>query len=198
MDGGNWKNRIVVGITGASGAIYGYRLLNQLATAGKEVHAIISEPGEELLSMELGIGRDEVAKIVNCIYTNGDMKSPLSSGSFLFNSMVIAPCSMKTLGAIASGISSALIPRVAEVCLKENRRLILVPRETPLSLVHIKNMETAAMAGATILPAMPGFYHEPKTVESMVDHVVGKILDQLGVEHDIFRRWGGDPGNRDT
>ena len=198
MDGDTWKNRIVVGITGASGAVYGYRLVKHLAALGKEVQVILSEPGEELLSMELGIGSEEIAELAHSIYTNRDMKSPLSSGSYLFNSMVIAPCSMKTLGAIASGISSALIPRVAEVCLKEKRRLILVPRETPLSLIHIRNMETAAMAGATILPAMPGFYHEPGTVDSLVDHVVGKILDQLGIEHDLFKRWGGDYNSRDT
>jgi len=198
MDGDSWKNRIVVGITGASGAVYGYRIVKHLAASGREVHAILSEPGQELLSMELGIGPEEIAEIAHGIYTNRDMKSQLSSGSYLFNSMVIAPCSMKTLGAIASGVSSALIPRVAEVCLKEKRRLILVPRETPLSLVHIRNMETAAMAGATILPAMPGFYHGPSTVESLVDHVVGKVLDQLGVEHDLFKRWGDDHRSRDT
>ena len=198
MDGETWKNKIVVGITGASGAVYGYRLVKVLVGSGKEVHVIISEPGEELLSMELGVGRRDIADMAHRVYTNHEMKSPLSSGSHLFGAMVIAPCSMKTLGSIASGMSSALIPRVAEVCLKERRQLILVPRETPLSLVHIRNMERAALAGATILPAMPAFYHGPKTVESMVDHVVGKILDQLGVEHDLFKRWGGDPGSRDS
>jgi len=198
MDGDTWKNEIVVGITGASGAIYGYRLVKVVVEAGKEVHVILSGAGEQLLSMELGIGRSEIEDIAHRVYTNRDMDSPLSSGSHLFGSMVIAPCTMKTLGAIASGISSALIPRVAEVCLKEKRQLILVPRETPLSLVHIRNMEKAALAGATILPAMPAFYHDPKTVESMVDHVVGKILDQLGIAHDLFKRWGEDPGSRDS
>jgi 4-hydroxy-3-polyprenylbenzoate decarboxylase len=198
MDGDTWKNKIVIGITGASGSIYGYRLVKVLAQAGKEIHVILSDPGEQLLSMELGIGRSEIEKIAHRLYTNREMDSPLSSGSHLFNSMVIAPCTMKTLGAIASGISSSLIPRVAEVCLKENRKLILVPRETPLSLVHIRNMEKAALAGATILPAMPAFYHNPKTMESMVDHVVGKILDQLGIDHGLFKRWGEDPDSRDS
>lgn len=191
MDGEEWRSRIVVGITGASGAAYGYELVKALAERGKEVHLILSSRGEELLSLELGLPKAQLAKFAHRMYANDEMTSPLSSGSHKFDSMAIVPCSMRTLASIASGSSDALIPRVAEVCLKEHRRLILVPRETPLSLIHIRNMETLALSGATILPAMPAFYPRPKTVEDMTRFVVGKILDQLGIEHDLFTRWSG-------
>jgi len=191
MDGEEWKNRIVVGITGASGAAYGCELVKALAERGKEVHLILSSRGEEILAMELGLSKAQLAKFAHRVYGNDEMASPLSSGSYRFDSMVIAPCSMRTLASIASGSSDALIPRVAEVCLKERRRLILVPRETPLSLIHIRNIETLAMSGATILPAMPAFYPRPKTLQDIIMFVVGKILDQLGIEHDLFTRWSG-------
>lgn len=191
MAGEKWKNRIVIGITGASGAVYGYELTKNLTSLGKEVHLIISSSGEQLVSMELGIGRDELAEIAHRVYSNDEMDSPLSSGSYRFDSVVIAPCSMRTLAAIASGNSDTLVTRVAEVCLKERRRLVLVPRETPLSLIHIRNMMDLTQAGATILPAMPGFYHNPKAISDMVSFVVGKVLDQLGIDHDLFKRWEG-------
>ncbi len=193
MDGEESRNRIVVGMTGASGAAYGYELVKALHERGREVHLIVSPRGEEILSLELGIPKAKLAKLAYRLYANDEMTSPLSSGSFVFDSMVIAPCSMRTLASIASGSSDALIPRVAEVCLKERRRLILVPRETPISLIHIRNMETLALSGATILPAMPAFYPRPETVQDMVRFVVGKILDQLGIDHSLFTRWAGDP-----
>ncbi len=191
MDGEEWRNRIVVAITGASGATYGCEVVKALAERGKEVHLILSSRGQEILAMELGLSRTQLAKFAHRMYGNDEMTSPLSSGSYRFDSMVIVPCSMRTLASIASGSSDALISRVAEVCLKERRRLIIVPRETPLSLIHIRNMETLALSGAVILPAMPAFYPRPKTVQDMVIFVVGKILDQLGVEHDLFTRWSG-------
>jgi 4-hydroxy-3-polyprenylbenzoate decarboxylase len=183
----------VLGITGASGVVYGCELAKALVERGKEVHLVVSDPGWDLISMELGLDRSELEGLVHRVYDAIEMDSPLSSGSYLFDSMAIVPCSMRTLGAIASGSSGSLIPRVAEVCLKERRRLVLVPRETPLSLTHIRNMETLTLAGAVILPAMPGFYHDPHTIQDLVNHVVGKIMDQLGIEHDIFKRWTGPP-----
>ena len=191
MGGRGWENRIVVGITGASGVVYGYELVKALAQREKEVHLILSDPGRQLLSMELGDEAGDISRLVTHVYGNDEMESPLSSGSYPFEAMVVAPCSMRTLGSIAAGISDRLIPRVAEVCLKERRPLILVPRETPLSLIHIRNMEAVTMAGAVVLPAMPGFYHEPESITDLVHHVVGKILDQLGVENEMFKRWSG-------
>lgn len=198
VDGGEWQDRIVVGITGASGVVYGYELVRALADKGKEVHLIISDPGRELLSMELGINPGELAQFAERVYGNDEMGSPLSSGSYPFQSMAVVPCSMRTLAAISAGNSDRLIPRVAEVCLKERRRLVLVPRETPLSLTHLRNMESVTMAGAVVLPAMPGFYHQPRSLMDLVHHVVGKILDQLQVENDMFKRWSGLPRRPDS
>jgi 4-hydroxy-3-polyprenylbenzoate decarboxylase len=188
---------MVVGMTGASGAVYGYELVKALAERGKEVHLILSSCGEQLLSLELGLGRDDLTKHAHAVYSNHEMDSPMSSGSFIFPAMVVAPCSMRTLGAIASGISDTLISRVAEVCLKERRRLVVVPRETPLSLIDIRNMESVTLAGATVLPAAPAFYHRPESIQDVVSYVVGKVLDQLGVEHDLFSRWEGVPRTPD-
>ncbi len=193
MVGDDWSRRIVVGITGASGATYGHRLIGALAEARREIHVILSNCGEELLRIELGIGRNDLATMAHRIYSNDDMTAPLASGSYRFDSMVIAPCSMRTIAAIASGDSGCLMSRVAEVCLKERRRLVLVPRETPLNLLHIRNMETLTLAGATVLPAMPAFYPRPVSVDDMVSFIVGKIMDQLQIEHNLFRRWEGAP-----
>jgi len=123
------------------------------------------------------------------VYKQGDLAAAISSGSFLTMGMVIAPCSMRTLGALASGVTGDLVSRAGDVCLKEGRRLVLVPRETPLNLIHVRNMETMLLAGATILPPVPAFYHRPKTIDDLLDHTVGKILDQFSIDHDLFRRW---------
>lgn len=199
MDGENWRNRIVVAITGASGVIYGYELVKTLSQMEKEIHLILSPSGRELLSLELGLLPDDLSGYVKRLYSNDEMSSALSSGSNKFGSMVVAPCSMHTLASIASGDSSTLVSRAADIALKEGRRLVLVPRETPLNLIHIRNMETVTLAGATVLPAMPAFYHKPETVSDMVSFVVGKILDRLGIENDLFKRWQGvdhKSGNR--
>lgn len=182
--------RVIVGLTGASGAIYGYRLVEKLHESKAEVIIVASDLALGLLKLETGIDGNRLSKFGK-VYGNGDMMSPMASGSYPFEAMVVAPCSMKTLACIANGISSSLIERSAEVALKEGRKLVLVTRETPLSIIDIKNMLSAAEAGAVVLPACPGFYHKPKTMDDLVNHVVGKVLDQLGVKHNLFKRWNG-------
>lgn len=181
--------KVIVGITGATGTIYGYRLLQSLKERGVETATIISEYATKILQIEDAKSVEDLAEFGE-LYSSTDLMAPTASGSCRFDAMVIAPCTMKTLAEVANGLSSNLISRTADVALKERRKLILVTRETPLSLVHIKNMWKATSAGAVVLPASPGFYHKPKTIEGLVDYVVGKVLDQLGIEHDLFRRWG--------
>jgi len=183
--------RLVIAITGCSGVIYGVRLLEVCRKLGVETDLIVSQAAEKLLKLELGKNVEDIRKLAARNYPQDDLAAPLASGSVKTDGMVIAPCSMKTLGAIASGIADNLITRAADVTLKEGRPLVLVPRETPLNLIHLENMVRLKLAGATILPAMPGFYHKPKEISEMVDFIVGKILDALGVEHKLYRRWQG-------
>jgi 4-hydroxy-3-polyprenylbenzoate decarboxylase len=181
--------KVVVALTGASGAIYGYRLLEKLYEAKVELIIIASDVALEILKRETGINGKALSRFGK-VYGDGDMTAPTASGSYIFDAMVVVPCSMKTLACVANGVSSSLTARTADVTLKERRKLVLVTRETPLSLVHIRNMMGATEAGAVVLPACPGFYHRPRTLEGLVDHVVGKVLDQLGIKHNLFRRWG--------
>jgi len=208
MSDGNKSLPLVLAITGASGAVYGVRLLEVLVEHGYEVHLIVSPSGVAVMKQELGrtihldsfdpqsilpVGAaDKAASQVRYHHYQDFMTAP-ASGSFLTGGMIVCPCSGSTLSGIAHGGSNNLIQRAADVHLKERRKLILVPRETPLSLIHIDNMRRAAEAGAIILPAMPGWYHGVKTVQDLVDFVVARILDQLGIEHDLMRRWGGTP-----
>ncbi len=178
----------VVGITGASGVIYGARLLEMLP---RRKTVICSREGFQLLEMEAGIDQTHLYALADDHYDNDDMFSPLASGSVPFDAFVIAPCSMSTMSKIACGIADNLITRVASVALKERRKLVLVIRETPLSSIHLGNLERLALAGATIMPASPAFYPEPRQVSDMVDFVVGKVLDQLSVKHDLYKRWSG-------
>ncbi len=178
----------VVGITGASGVIYGVRLLRTLPFR-KTV--ICSDEALELLKLEAGIDKADIDRLADDSYDNDDLFSPLASGSVPFDAMVIAPCSMSTMSKISCGIADNLITRVASVALKERRRLVLLIRETPLSSIHLGNLERLALAGATIMPASPAFYPEPKNVQDMVDFVVGRVLDQLSVKHDLYKRWSG-------
>ena len=193
---------IVVGITGASGAPYAVRLLQQLAAAHRPVSLIVSKFGMRLLETEVGIGsmdalRTAVGKDAwdSCIetYSNDDRGAPPASGSALTSGMIVCPCSMGTLSAISVGASRSLIERAADVTLKERRKLVLVPRETPLSAIHLANMLRLTRAGAVIMPAAPGFYHKPKQVSDLVDFVVARMLDQLGVEQKLVSRWAGEP-----
>ncbi|MEM4161165.1 MAG: UbiX family flavin prenyltransferase [Thermoplasmata archaeon] len=182
--------KAVVGITGASGAIYGYRLVEVLSSLKQEVFLVVSEHGEKVLEYEVGEKWVEVKKKVRATYTNNHLSAAIASGSAKFDACIVVPCSMNTLAKIAHGIADNLITRTASVCLKERRPLVLVPRETPLSRIQIEAMLKACDAGAVILPAMPGFYGNPKSVDELVDFIVGRILDVLGIENKIYGRWG--------
>jgi len=198
----NLEKKIIVAICGASGVIYGIRLLKALLERPVQVKLIISNAGEEVLKHETnyngtvfksflkteGIELHPEAKLER--YQPNDLFAPPASGSFRHSGMVIAPCSMKTLGTISSGIADDLIQRAADVCLKEKRPLILIPRETPLNLIHLKNMCRAAQAGATIMPPSPSFYFQPKTINELVDTVIARILDHIGIRQNIARQWG--------
>ncbi|MEW6659442.1 MAG: UbiX family flavin prenyltransferase [Thermodesulfobacteriota bacterium] len=183
-------NRYVVAVTGASGMIYARELCRYFATRPDlELHAVISAAGEQVLSLELGLTPAALAP--RAIWHQvDDFASPLASGSFRARAMVVIPCTMGSLGAIAQGVGRHLIHRAGEVFLKEKRPLILVVRETPLSLIHLQNLTRAATAGATIFPACPGFYHLPQTLEELARQLVGRILDHLGLEHQLGSRWG--------
>jgi 4-hydroxy-3-polyprenylbenzoate decarboxylase len=185
-----YLNRYVVALTGASGMIYARELLAYFNTRPDlELHAMISGAGEQVLALELGVAAPELAP--GAIWHRvDDFTSPLASGSFRARAMVVVPCSMGSLGAIAQGVGRHLIHRAGEVFLKERRPLILVVRETPLSLIHLRNLVRASEAGATIFPASPGFYHRPQDLADLARQFAGRILDHLGLEHQLTRRWG--------
>ena len=178
--------KTIIAITGCSGVIYGARLVELLK--GDRV-LIVSKTGKKILEQEVGPIFARLKISVDELYDDDDLFAPVSSGSQLFNAMVIVPCSQSTLAKIASGIADTLITRVAAVALKEGRRLILVPRETPLSAIMLENELKLSRLGVTILPANPAFYHSPKKIEDLVDFVVGKVLDQLGQHHKLYKRW---------
>ncbi|MBM7094656.1 MULTISPECIES: UbiX family flavin prenyltransferase [Alteribacter] len=193
------KRIFTVGITGASGAVYGVRFVNTLLRAGHRVHLIVSQAGWQVFYHELNEDTsDRNACLERLFETDRDLhihslqdfSAPIASGSYQNDGMIIIPCSMGTLAKIAQGISSNLLERTADVMLKERRPLVIVPRETPLHSIHLGNMKTIGDMGGTIVPAMPGFYHQPKTMDDLINFVVGKVLDQLQVEHDLFTRWG--------
>jgi len=183
--------RLVVAMTGASGVVYGVRLLEVLRDKNVEVYLVISEAAERVIVHELGMSREDVEKLADHVYDVDDLGAPIVSGSFKTDGMVVIPCSMKTLAGIAHGYADNLVLRAADVTLKEKRRLVLVPRETPLSVVHLRNMLELAKMGVVVVPAMPAYYHKPRSVSDLVDYVVGKVLDCLGLEHELFRRWLG-------
>ncbi len=194
---------VVVAVTGASGAPYAVRLLEALAAAGRDVWLIVSSHGWRLLDTESNVGslaelRERVggaawdARVT--VFDDGDRGARPASGSARAAGMVVCPCSMGTVAAIAAGTSRSLVERAADVALKERRPLVLVPRETPLSAIHLENMLRVTRAGAVVLPAAPGFYHRPAGIAELVDFVVARVLDQLGVEHAVGRRWGDAEG----
>jgi 4-hydroxy-3-polyprenylbenzoate decarboxylase len=184
--------RIVVGITGASGAIYGVRLLERLHTRGNvELHLILTRSGEKTLFLETGQIAADLKKLADYSYSLEDISSRLASGSYPTDAMVVAPCSIHTMSAIATGISSNLLVRAADVTLKERRKLILMVRESPFHLGHLRNMTQLAEMGAIIAPPIPGFYHRPQTVIDLVDHSVERVLDLLGLPDAGARRWEG-------
>lgn len=185
--------RVIVAISGASGAIYGLRLLERLRSRpGVEIHLILTRAGEKTLFLETGKVAAEVKKLADYWYPLGDIGCRLASGSYPTDAMVVAPCSIHTMSAIATGISSNLVVRAADVVLKEKRKLILLVRESPFHLGHLRNMTALAEMGAIIAPPIPGFYHQPKTVMDIVDHSVDRVLDLLGLPDASVRRWQGE------
>jgi polyprenyl P-hydroxybenzoate/phenylacrylic acid decarboxylase-like protein len=191
------RPRLVVGVSGASGPRLAWVLLRALRELGSvETHLVLSPGASRTIELELDEPRSALEALADAVHAPGDLAAPLSSGSFPTAGMVVIPCSMRTLAAVATGITTDLLTRAADVCLKERRRLVLVPRETPLSLVHLRNMETVTLAGATVLPPVPAFYHRPRSIDDLLAHTAGKVLDQFGIAHDLYRRWAGDPGGR--
>ncbi|MEY8750853.1 UbiX family flavin prenyltransferase [Alkalicoccobacillus gibsonii] len=192
----------IVGMTGASGGIYGIRLVQELLGTGHDVHLVLTEATWQVFQAEMKLdisNRDQVLdELFNerqenlHVYDLHNYAAPIASGSFRTKGMIVIPCSMGSLSGMAIGASGNLIERAADVMLKEKRPLVIVPRETPLHQIQLENMLTLSKAGATILPAMPGFYHNPTTMEELIDFVVGKALDVLGVEHELFKRWGSE------
>ncbi|MGC8606891.1 MAG: UbiX family flavin prenyltransferase [Vulcanisaeta sp.] len=185
--------KIVVGITGASGVIYGVRFLETVRkySTNTEIHLVMSNTAINIIKHEVGLDGESLSRLADRVYGEDELGAPIASGSFKHDGMVIIPCSMKTLASIAHGITDNLISRAADVTLKERRKLILVIRETPLNLVHIKNMELVTLAGAIVMPAAPAFYNKPRTIDDMVNFIVGRVLDLLGIENELYRRWGG-------
>lgn len=180
--------KLVVAVTGASGAIYAQRLLDNLDARRHTIHLVLSDYARQVIREELGRDLRADRRVIRH-RGNSSMHVPFVSGSARFDAMVIIPCSMGTLGRIAHGTSDDTISRAADVFLKEHRKLILVPRESPYNLVHVRNMAAAIEAGATVLPASPGFYHHPKTIPQLVDSIVARVLDHLGIEHRLVQRW---------
>lgn len=185
------RRRLIVAITGSSAPHLGFVLLKVLqAIDSVESHLIISRGAELSIKHEMSIDPAQFRLLADVTHDPSDLGAPVSSGSFKTMGMVVIPCSMRTLSAIATGNTTDLISRAADVCLKERRRLVLVTRETPLNLIHIRNMETVTLAGGTILPPVPAFYHEPRTIEDLLSQTAGKALDQFDIPHDLYRRWG--------
>ncbi len=184
--------KIVIGINGASGVIYGIRLLEVLSRISNiETHLIISPAGEQTIAIETGLKPDDVKGLADHSYRIDDIGACIASGSFMSDGMIIAPCSMKTLSAIANSYADNLMTRAADVVLKERGKLVLLVRETPLHLGHLRNMLRAARLGGIIMPPVPAFYHKPGSVQDIIDHTVGKVLDLFRIEHRLYERWGG-------
>ncbi len=182
--------RIIVGITGASGVIYGIRLLEVLRDLKVEAHLILTEAAQKNIQIETSFTVEDVEGLAYEVHDVRDLAAPVSSGSFVTSGMVVAPCSIKTLSAIAHSYNDNLLVRAADVTLKERRRLVLLVRETPLHLGHLELMAQVARLGGVIMPPVPAFYHRPRSVEEIVDQTVGKVLGLFGIETDLFRRWG--------
>jgi flavin prenyltransferase len=185
------KARIIIGITGASGAIYGVRLLKILQPLAVETHLVMSRSARTTLSQELALRANEVADLADVVHNSDNIGASIASGSFQTLGMVIAPCSIRTLSEITTGVTSTLMSRAADVVLKERRRLVLMVRETPLHLGHLRSMVAATEMGAIVFPPVPAFYAHPASLEEMVDHSIGRVLDLFGLETNIVRRWEG-------
>ena len=184
---------LVVAITGATGVIYGVEMLRVLKELGQETHLILSEAAVLSLSIETEYTVEQVKDLATVVYNNKDVGAAVASGSFRTRGMIVAPCTIKTLSAIANSFTYNLVVRAADVCLKEKRTLVLMVRETPLHKGHLELMSRAADCGATILPPMPAFYHKPQTIMDIIHQSIGKALDHVGIEHQLFTRWSGRP-----
>ncbi|WP_207259836.1 UbiX family flavin prenyltransferase [Desulfovibrio sp. Huiquan2017] len=185
------SKRIILAVSGASGSLYAASLIKGLVNRDDvELHVIISDAARKVLALETDLQPDALTRGAAGVHAPDDITAPPASGSWKHDGMIICPCSMATMSAVATGFGHTLIHRAADVALKERRKLILVPRETPLSAIHLQNMLTATRAGAIILPASPGFYQRPATIADLTDQVAGKVLDQLDIPHTLFRRWG--------
>jgi 4-hydroxy-3-polyprenylbenzoate decarboxylase len=190
--------RLIVGVTGASGAPYAIRMLEALRDTAIETHLVLTDTARRVALLETGRTPEQVESLASFSYFNEDLEAPIASGSFQTLGMAVVPCSIRSLSAIAHCQTETLLVRAADVILKERRRLVLVVRETPLHLGHLRLMTTVTEYGAVVLPPAPGFYHGPQKLEDIVDHIVGKILDQFGVEHALYRRWEGGDGSGRT
>ena len=189
--------RLIVGISGASGAIYGVRLLQHARDAGIETHLVLSAAGVLNAQQELGMKRGDIEALASQVHAARDIGAAIASGSFQSIGMVIAPCSMKTLAAVAHGLADSLMSRAADVCLKERRRLVLLAREAPLNLAHIRNMEAVTLMGGIIFPPVPALYQKPASIEQMVDHTLARVFDLFGIETGLAARWSGVIGAED-
>ena len=191
------SKRLIIGISGASGVIYGARLLEVLKDSDYETHLIISESGKLNFEIETEYKTEDVEAMADVVYDHKNMAGALASGSFITGGMIVVPCTIKTLSGIANSYNENLIVRSADVTLKEKRKLVLVVRETPLHKGHLRLMTMAADMGAHILPPVPSFYHQPKNIEDIIDQTIGKIFDYLGIQHDLFKRWGENKKNKE-
>jgi 4-hydroxy-3-polyprenylbenzoate decarboxylase len=184
--------RIVIAITGATGAVYGVRLLQVLKeTPNVETHLVVSDAAVLTLHQETGLQRKEVEALADVVHRQHNIGASIASGSFQSDGMIIAPCSMKTLASVAHGLSDNLVARAADVVLKERRRLVLMVRETPFNLAHLRNMTAVTEMGGIIFPPLPSFYHQPQSIADMVDHTVARVLDLFGMENQLAPRWNG-------
>jgi 4-hydroxy-3-polyprenylbenzoate decarboxylase len=192
VEHGGKSRRVIVAITGATGAVYGVRLLERLrACPGVETHLVISDAASLTLHQEVGLQRRDVEALAHVVHKNREIGASIASGSFQTDGMVIAPCSMKTLAAVAHGLSDNLIARAADVVLKERRRLVLMVRETPFNLAHLRNMTAVTEMGGIVFPPLPSFYNKPGSIDEMVDHTVARVIDLFGIENDLAPRWAG-------
>lgn len=190
------QKRLIVAITGATGVVYGVRLLEVLRdVSGVQTHLLLSEAGLLNLHQELDLNRKQVGALADVVHNVRDVGASIASGSFQSDGMIIAPCSMKTLAAVAHGLSDNLITRAADVVLKERRRLVLMVRETPFNLAHLRNMTAVTEMGGIIFPPLPGFYQKPQSIAEMVDHTVGRVLDLFSIQHALTPRWNGLKAN---
>jgi len=196
--GGVSVKRLIIGMTGATGAIFGVRLLQVLADTDIETHLVVSKWAQQTLEHETAYGLKDLQDLATETYSSGDMGARISSGSFHTDGMVVAPCSLRTVAAIANGAGSHLVHRAADVILKEHRKLVLMARETPLSTIHLENLLKLSRMGVTIAPPMPAFYNRPESLDAIIDHIVMRLLDQFDISRDLVARWDGRMRNRST